>query len=63
MTLMPLSLVWEIEHFAFADAYAEALGISRAQASRMLMDVLMQNPPSLLQLIEASQKRHAAAKS
>lgn len=62
MSFRPLSLVWEDEHFPFADAYADAMGTSRAHVSRMMMDMHMLNPPTPLELIEASQKRRAATK-
>lgn len=51
MVVEPVSLALRRKNVDFADAYADALGLSRSHASRLLLDFLEAKPPTLLELM------------
>lgn len=59
MEAMPITLNLRVRNVALLDAYADALGISRSHASRLLLDKLVDMQPSLIELVPYMQTGHA----
>lgn len=56
LEVKPVSLALRRRNVDFADAYADALGLSRSQSSRLLFDFLEAQPPTLLDLMPFLQR-------